>query len=474
MDEDLLDTILDGEEEDYDDGQVDPEPEETEKVTTSLPDGEANQHATDSTTKKESDTTERHGRTRSRFSEDDARERDRSPRRGNQENSIRERDSEPRRERSTGQQQQYSSSQGAQSPSTSSPNAVRKPFSVQGPSRPPSQPAVPARLGNRGPPNFSSSAPKNFNSDSTLKFHVSPPADNVRPNQQSDQVRPGLNPQNGQPQHVEGNRVSSKGTRFFVMKSFDVINLEKSYREGMWATKVTNQMPLQQGFETGTVILFFSANGSGGFQGYAKMTSNFGDVKYTPAWTRGTPRISEPFQVQWMKVAFLSFQMIRHITNPLNENQRIAISRDGQELTPEIGEELLDKYSTLSSNSFQQPEPRYPPAQQRNPPSGYYQEPQYQPPYDQYNGPPSYQGRYRGNPAPTDFSYGPPADRYPPEFRQYPDGPPASSPQFHAPRFGDSVPRNQRPRFALNMPPRGPPTNAQGFQQPGTDSRFRY
>uniref|UniRef100_A0A5B6YV20 YTH domain-containing family protein n=1 Tax=Davidia involucrata TaxID=16924 RepID=A0A5B6YV20_DAVIN len=98
---------------------------------------------------------------------------------------------------------------------------------------------------------------------------------------------------------------------------------------------------------SGKVILIFSVNMSGFFQGYAQMTSSVG-WRRDNVWSQGSGG-SNPwgrsFKVKWLQLHDLPFQKTLHLKNPLNHYKPVKISRDGQELPPDIGEalcELLD------------------------------------------------------------------------------------------------------------------------------------
>ncbi|PKS11829.1 hypothetical protein jhhlp_001123 [Lomentospora prolificans] len=62
--------------------------------------------------------------------------------------------------------------------------------------------------------------------------------------------------------------------RYFILKSLTVEDLEMSVRNGIWATQSHNEETLNAAFKSAdSVYLFFSANKSGEYFGYAKMTS---------------------------------------------------------------------------------------------------------------------------------------------------------------------------------------------------------
>lgn len=187
--------------------------------------------------------------------------------------------------------------------------------------------------------------------------------------------------------------------RFFIIKSFTPAQLEESVRTGLWTTQGRNEAPLNRAFRTSQeVILFFSANGSGAFFGYARMAGAIGNVSAKaspsekvlrassepveehqrletgsrsvslgsdpvpsrptlsshakgdllsgpmrnasePATTYGTP-----FRVTWLSTERLAFKKTRHITNPWTDGREVKISRDGTEVHPTAGKELLEAW----------------------------------------------------------------------------------------------------------------------------------
>jgi hypothetical protein len=63
-------------------------------------------------------------------------------------------------------------------------------------------------------------------------------------------------------------------TRFFILKSLTVQDLEASVRKSSWVTQAKNEAALNNAFqEAETVYLIFSANRSGEYFGFARMTS---------------------------------------------------------------------------------------------------------------------------------------------------------------------------------------------------------
>ncbi|KAI1259655.1 hypothetical protein F5Y18DRAFT_420644 [Xylariaceae sp. FL1019] len=70
----------------------------------------------------------------------------------------------------------------------------------------------------------------------------------------------------------------SQKDKFFILKSLTVEDLELSVRNGVWATQSHNEDALNKAFRAvDNVYLIFSANKSGEYFGYARMTSSIND-----------------------------------------------------------------------------------------------------------------------------------------------------------------------------------------------------
>ncbi|XP_019446683.1 PREDICTED: uncharacterized protein LOC109350028 isoform X3 [Lupinus angustifolius] len=143
-------------------------------------------------------------------------------------------------------------------------------------------------------------------------------------------------------------------TKYFIIKSLNNQNFSLSVEKGIWATQVKNEPILEEAFHnSGRVILIFSVNMSGSFQGYAQMMSSIGRRGRDNIWSDGSGR-SNPwgrsFKVKWLRLCDLPFHKTIHLKNPLNDYKPVKISRDCQELSPEIGLalcELLDGKTDL-------------------------------------------------------------------------------------------------------------------------------
>lgn len=130
------------------------------------------------------------------------------------------------------------------------------------------------------------------------------------------------------------------GSRRLLLRSFNHQNIGASIENGLWATQAHNERKLAEAFATGAeVLLVFSVNASGHFQGYARMVTPIGGAK--GRWTGDAAALGGVFGIQWECLFDLPFPLTNHLLNPLNENKPVKISRDGTELPPALGEELV-------------------------------------------------------------------------------------------------------------------------------------
>ena len=78
------------------------------------------------------------------------------------------------------------------------------------------------------------------------------------------------------------------------------------------------------------MILIFSVNMSGHFQGYAQMVSPIGQHRAN-VWSEAS--WGGTFSVEWIQLYDLPFQKTLHLKNPLNSFKPVKISRDCQVYT---------------------------------------------------------------------------------------------------------------------------------------------
>ncbi|XP_005142130.1 3'-5' RNA helicase YTHDC2 [Melopsittacus undulatus] len=132
---------------------------------------------------------------------------------------------------------------------------------------------------------------------------------------------------------------------YFIMKSSNVQNIDISQQKGIWSTTPSNERKLNRAFwESSMVYLIFSVQGSGHFQGFARMASEIGCEK-SQDW--GSAGFGGVFKVEWIRKESIPFQFAHHLLNPWNDNKKVQISRDGQELEPQVGEQLLQLWDSI-------------------------------------------------------------------------------------------------------------------------------
>ncbi|XP_030916425.1 3'-5' RNA helicase YTHDC2-like [Geospiza fortis] len=133
--------------------------------------------------------------------------------------------------------------------------------------------------------------------------------------------------------------------RYFIMKSSNLQNIEISQQKGIWSTMPSNEQKLNGAFwKSSMVYLVFSVQGSGHFQGFARMCSSIGFEK-SQDW--GSAGFGGVFKVEWIRKESIPFQFAHHLLNPWNDNKKVQISRDGQELEPQVGEQLLQLWDQI-------------------------------------------------------------------------------------------------------------------------------
>ncbi|KAI5615726.1 putative ATP-dependent RNA helicase YTHDC2 isoform X1 [Silurus asotus] len=141
--------------------------------------------------------------------------------------------------------------------------------------------------------------------------------------------------------------------RYFIMKSSNLRNIELSQQRGIWSTTPNNEHKLNRAFqENSTVFLIFSVQGSGHFQGYARMSTEIGSERCKD-W--GSTGLGGLFSVEWISKESLPFQVTQQLLNPWNDNKKVQISRDGQELETQAGAQLLQLWDRFSIKRQQEP-----------------------------------------------------------------------------------------------------------------------
>ncbi|EHK40540.1 hypothetical protein TRIATDRAFT_226343 [Trichoderma atroviride IMI 206040] len=132
--------------------------------------------------------------------------------------------------------------------------------------------------------------------------------------------------------------------RFFLVKSFNSMNVEMAQRDGLWITKAENGPMLSFAFkQCKTVYLIFSINKSKAFQGYARMTTA-PDPNIAPAkWMSNISwKASHPFRIEWLNTRRTAFWTLGDLKNAFNDHAPVFVGRDGQEYPEDCGRKILE------------------------------------------------------------------------------------------------------------------------------------
>lgn len=208
-----------------------------------------------------------------------------------------------------------------------------------------------------------------------------------------------------------------KDACFFQIKSINHENVELSKSMGVWSTPVQNEVRLNAAFrEHRNVILIFSVQQSGAFQGFARMVSESKPSSRPIPWVLGG-RLSNRsfggvFKVEWLCRKELPFHDANNLNNPFNSNKPVKVARDGQQVEPKIGKKLcrlfpeddrknlLDCIATLKRQTYQRKKSpqRYDNYYPFNDSRGDYPEERHRPEYIPYHGGPGSDNTEVANP----------------------------------------------------------------------------
>ncbi|KAK3303393.1 YT521-B-like domain-containing protein [Chaetomium strumarium] len=139
-------------------------------------------------------------------------------------------------------------------------------------------------------------------------------------------------------------------TRYFILKSFTEENVRQCMDDGIWTTQVQNGGLFTKAYkDCRNVIFFFSVNKSKAFQGYARMASAPSPDIPTPRWVKALNwDTSHPFYVEWLSKTSVDFFRIGHLKNAYNENLSVLVGKDGQEIEPQCGADLLREMEAIA------------------------------------------------------------------------------------------------------------------------------
>lgn len=136
-----------------------------------------------------------------------------------------------------------------------------------------------------------------------------------------------------------------KGACYFQIKSINHENVELSKSMGVWSTSIQNEIRLNTAFrEHRSVILIFSVQQSGAFQGFARMTSESRKTARQIPWILperlSNKSLGGVFRLEWLCTKELAFHDTHELYNPYNGNKPVKVARDGQQVESKIGKKL--------------------------------------------------------------------------------------------------------------------------------------
>ncbi|SNX82247.1 uncharacterized protein MEPE_00953 [Melanopsichium pennsylvanicum] len=71
----------------------------------------------------------------------------------------------------------------------------------------------------------------------------------------------------------------------------------------------------------------------------------------TPPRQSSSDSWGKPFRVEWIRTDPIPFQRVKKLRNPWRDNRQVKVSRDGTELEPGIGRQLLEEWNRLHPTS---------------------------------------------------------------------------------------------------------------------------
>ncbi|KAG0724586.1 3'-5' RNA helicase YTHDC2 [Chionoecetes opilio] len=139
-----------------------------------------------------------------------------------------------------------------------------------------------------------------------------------------------------------GGAASGARSRFFIIKASLYKQLEASHHTSLWAFTHNTEKKILQAWQGGqvAVVLVFTLHRGGQFNGYARFLAQRSDEK-CPEITNVGPTLGPLYKVEWVKKWNVGFHHTRRLYNPYNDNLQVHLSRDGQEVEPNIGEQLI-------------------------------------------------------------------------------------------------------------------------------------
>ncbi|RXG71364.1 putative ATP-dependent RNA helicase YTHDC2 [Armadillidium vulgare] len=138
------------------------------------------------------------------------------------------------------------------------------------------------------------------------------------------------------------NKSSSDGgkRRFFIIRVGAHKQIEVSQSRGLWAFAYGTERKVLQAAQNSTVILIFALNRGNQFHGFARFWGQKTDESCPEIANYGPPT-GPLYKIEWIKKWYIHFHQARHLLNPYTDNLQVHMCRDGQEVEPSVGEQLI-------------------------------------------------------------------------------------------------------------------------------------
>ena len=145
--------------------------------------------------------------------------------------------------------------------------------------------------------------------------------------------------------------------KFFVIKSFSEEDVHKSIKYNVWSSSKDGNLTLSNAFKIaeeskGNVYLFFSCNGSGRYQGVARMKTPCDENKTFGLWTQDG-KWPGLFDVEWIFIKDVPFKEFKNIIITMKDGEvkPVSNSRDTQEIPFEQAKIMLQKIAEYQNTN---------------------------------------------------------------------------------------------------------------------------
>ena len=145
--------------------------------------------------------------------------------------------------------------------------------------------------------------------------------------------------------------------KFFVIKSFSEEDVHKSIKYNVWSSSKDGNLTLSNAFKIaeegkGNVYLFFSCNGSGRYQGVARMKTPCDENKTFGLWTQDG-KWPGLFDVEWIFIKDVPFKEFKNIIITMKDGEvkPVSNSRDTQEIPYDQAKIMLQKIAEYQNTN---------------------------------------------------------------------------------------------------------------------------